>query len=49
VIEKALKKYAFYIWTKIDKRMSAIRLVTSWATDEKVVDRFISDLKTWSK
>lgn len=45
IIELMLKKYAFYVWTKIDNKHSAIRLVTSWATDEKMVDAFISDVK----
>ena len=35
----------FYIWKKIDSDKAAIRLVTSWATPESVVDQFIKDLK----
>ncbi len=45
LIEKLGKKYSFYIWEKIDGRNSAIRLVTSWATKEEIVDKFISELK----
>lgn len=45
LIEKLDKKYGFYIWKKIDDKNSAIRLVTSWATKEEFVDKFISDLK----
>jgi threonine aldolase len=45
VIEKLQEKYLFYIWLKIDDNNSAIRLVTSWATDEEKVLEFIKDLK----
>jgi len=45
LIEKLKKNYAFYVWNKIDEKNSAIRLVTSWATSEKVVNDFISELK----
>jgi threonine aldolase len=45
VIEKLKEKYSFYIWQKIDEDNSAIRLVTSWATNEKAVKSFVEDLK----
>lgn len=45
LIEKLSKKYDFYIWKDIDKDNAAIRLITSWNTDEDKVDEFISDLK----
>ena len=45
LIEKLNKTYEFYIWEKIDNKSSAIRLVTSWATKEELVDKFISDLE----
>lgn len=45
LIEKLSKKYGFYRWKKIDEEHSVIRLVTSWATKEGMVDRFISDLE----
>ena len=46
LIEKLEKKYIFYVWKKIEnEKKSIIRLVTSWATKEEFVDRFISDLK----
>jgi len=37
--------YGFYVWSKIDGNNSAIRLVTSWATEESAVDEFLMDLK----
>ena len=45
VIAALEEKYSFYIWQKIDKDNSAIRLVTSWATREDAVKDFIDDLK----
>ncbi len=44
LIEKLEKNYAFYRWEKVDERHSAIRLVTSWATKEEEVLRFIAAL-----
>ena len=48
VIEKLQEKYSFYVWQKIDKDNSAIRLVTSWATREDAVKAFIDDLTFYS-
>jgi len=45
VIEELSKKYEFYVWKPIDTDHSAIRLITSWATDETKVEEFITDLK----
>ncbi len=44
IINKLKSKYEFYIWEKIDKENSVIRIVTSWATKEEIVDEFISDI-----
>lgn len=45
VIEKIQKEYGFYIWNEIENTSkSAIRLVTSWATEEKNIDEFLSDI-----
>ncbi|MDJ1482917.1 aminotransferase class V-fold PLP-dependent enzyme [Cytophagaceae bacterium YF14B1] len=49
VIEKLQKKYDFYIWQKINSQESAIRLVTSWATKEAMIDQFIEDLSVASE
>lgn len=49
VIDEIQKNYAFSIWSKIDEEYTAIRLVTSWATSEEAVLRFIEDLKKASK
>ncbi|SES68155.1 threonine aldolase family protein [Anaerobranca gottschalkii] len=44
VIERLAKKYHFYLWSKVDDKTSAIRLVTSWATKEEGVTAFLQDL-----
>ena len=45
IIKRLETKYLFYQWKEIDDDNIAIRLITSWATNEDVVDEFISDLK----
>lgn len=45
LIEKLEENYSFYIWEKVDSYNSAIRLVTSWATEEEKVLAFVEDLK----
>lgn len=45
VIDELRADYGFYVWSKIDNSNSAIRLVTSWATSEGVVNEFLDDLK----
>ena len=49
VIEKLSEKYEFYVWKKYDDISSSIRLVTSWATKDEAVEKFITDLKIFSK
>lgn len=45
LIAKLQEKYCFYVWSKIDARNSAIRLVTSWATKKDAIEAFIHDLR----
>lgn len=45
VINYLGESFDFYIWQKIDDERSQVRLLTSWATDEIQVDRFIEKLK----
>ena len=40
-IEVLKNAFDFYSWEKVDGDRSVIRLVTSWATDERQVDAFI--------
>lgn len=43
-IEDLEKNFAFYIWGKHDAEHSVIRLVTSWATDDRKVNALIESL-----
>ena len=45
IIKKLSEKYSFNIERVIDDSNTAIRLVTSWATNEANVLEFIEDLK----
>jgi len=44
LIEKLSKEFGFYIWRKTDDQHAIIRLVTSWATPQSEVERFIENL-----
>src|SRR5690554_694524 len=41
IIAQLQKDYDFLIWQKVDGEHTAVRLATSWACPEEVVDRFI--------
>lgn len=45
LIEELNKDYDFYIWKAIDQEFAAIKLITSWATDEEMVNQFIEKIK----
>lgn len=45
LLEKLSRKYLFYEWGYANSTEAAVRLMTSWATEERVVDEFIKDLK----
>ncbi len=45
VIKRLEKNFGFYIWSKVDDKHSAIRLVTSWATRKEAVTEFIKELR----
>lgn len=49
VIERLQEEYSFYIWQKVDEHSSAIRLVTSWATNEDKVIEFIHLMKSFKR
>ena len=44
VISELQKQFAFYVWEKSGDEHSVIRLVTSWATEERQVDAFLAAL-----
>jgi len=39
------KKYAYDTWERVDEGHTAIRLCTSWATDEKNVEKLVRDIE----
>lgn len=39
------EKYLFYVWRELNEDQSAVRIITSWATEEAKVDEFIADLE----
>ena len=43
LIEKLQKNWSFYVWEKVDEKNSAIRLVTSLATQEETVRAFVQE------
>lgn len=45
VVEKLKKDYGFHLWQKVDEKHSMVRLVCSFATEEKNINEFIADLK----
>lgn len=46
MIKKLEENFGFFVWEKIDDEKTAIRLVTSWATVEEEVLRFVEMLKS---
>ncbi len=42
--QKLHQTYGFYDWKKLDKNNIAVRLVTSWATPQKVIHEFLVDM-----
>ena len=49
VIKKLRKDYLFYDWQVVDENHTAIRLCVSWASDSKIIDKFIGDVKKYNK
>ena len=41
VYKRQGNKFEYTFWQKYDENNTVIRLVTSWATDEKMVDEFL--------
>lgn len=44
LIARLQQEYSFYVWEEVDAQRAAIRLVTSWATQEEAVRSFIAAL-----
>lgn len=49
LIDKLHENYSFYVWSKVDDDNSSVRIVTSWATKEDVVLKFIEELKNTTR
>ncbi len=45
VIDELIQQYDFYEWKAVDEQRSVVRIITSWATNENMVDAFIDCLK----
>ncbi len=45
VLDELGKSFGYSVWQKMDDNQIAIRLVTSWATDMKMVESFINTLE----
>jgi threonine aldolase len=45
IAEKLMKEYMFYPWKEVDADHMAVRLITSWATEDAAVERFVADYK----
>lgn len=43
-IKKLSEKFDFFVWKKMDDNHSAIRIVTSWATTDEVVEEFVREI-----
>jgi len=44
-VKKLSENFDFYVWKKIDEDNSAIRLITSWATSDQVVEDFMNEIE----
>lgn len=44
-IDQLLKEFGFYVWEKTDKKHSAVRLITSWATPDEAVEKLIEQIE----
>lgn len=45
LIQVLSESFEFYVWKKIDEEFSAIRLITSWNTNDDAVNRFIEIIR----
>lgn len=47
VLEKLERDFAFTFWDKVDSEHTAVRICTSWATEEKAVKDLVRALDRW--
>lgn len=43
-IEKLSQNFDFYVWKKMDEHTSAIRIITSWASQKETVEKFCNEI-----
>ena len=46
ILEELHEMYGFYDGVEVEEGKMAVRLVTSWATPEEIIDEFLKDLST---
>ena len=44
-IERLSVNFDFYVWKKLSEEKSAVRLITSWATSNEIIEKFINEIK----
>ena len=44
-VKKLSENFEFYQWKKLDNEQIAIRVITSWATNEEAVEKFAEEIK----
>ncbi|WP_373710215.1 low specificity L-threonine aldolase [Kaistella sp.] len=44
-IERLSINFDFYVWKKLSEEKSAVRLITSWATSNEMIEKFINEIK----
>ncbi|WP_437918471.1 threonine aldolase family protein [Sphingobacterium sp. LRF_L2] len=49
IISELSNSFEFYIWKNINEKYDAVRIITSWATEERYVDEFCRQIAKISK
>ncbi len=44
-IDRLSVNFDFYVWKKLSEEKSAVRLITSWATSNDIIEKFIKEIK----
>ncbi|MDQ0476062.1 low specificity L-threonine aldolase [Chryseobacterium sp. MDT2-18] len=44
-IDQLSTDFDFYVWKKLDEEKAAVRLITSWATSDEIIKKFINEIK----
>ena len=47
LVEQLQKQFIFHIWQKSGENQSVVRLVTSWATSETAIQKFIKSINSY--